>query len=772
MMNSKIPKRLFFVLGMSLVSLFSCHKGIDKSPEHTEMPPYLNPQLPVEERVDDLLSRMTLGEKIGQMNQYIGIDNVIETREQRRLDTGDNQAQVYADPDTIESRVQSGEIGSFLFVSGPAEANALQRLAERSRLKIPLLNGIDAIHGNAMFPGGATVFPTSITLSCTWDPELARQIAEATAKEMRATGYNWAFFPNTDILRDPRWGRSGETFGEDPLLVSRMSSAFVRGFQNSDPPVLACIKHFIAGSEPANGLNFSPMEVSTQTLYEVYLPPYVACIQDGVGSVMAAHHEVNGVPMHGNAVLLTGLLKNELGFDGLVVSDWMDVFRLNTLHKIARDTAEAVKIAVNAGVDIHMHGPGFYKPLVKLVKDGEVPESRINDAVRRILRAKFKLGLFENRYVDENNLEQRAGMPEHRQLALKAAEKSVVLLKNDQNILPLSGQVKSIFVTGPNADSHAILGDWALDQKPENVITILEGIRNLAGKADVNYYDCGGITEIGDQQIATAAQEAKRSDLIVVVVGGNALRKKGSVRTYGENVDRANINLAGRQLDLVKALQKTGKPVVVVFVTGRPTAEPWIAENIHAVLYAWEPGMEGGQAVAEVLFGKVNPSGKLTVTIPRNAGHIHQYYNDKPGMFYRKYALEDTSPLYPFGFGLSYTTFSYDHLTVSPESVSPGQEISVQIQVTNTGTREGIETVQLYLNDNFASMTRPVKELKGFQQVDLKPGETRNVEFTLTGNDLKFFGPENHWVVEPGEFTVMVGPNSEELLKKNFTWLK
>lgn len=745
---------LFFLLTLS-----GCTLSKEKELKRT----YLNPELPLEERVEDLLSRMTLREKIGQMNQYVGPDRVTEWFEKRGLNTGDNQNDFYAPIDSIKLRVKKGEIGSFLFVSGPEEASELQKLAKESRLKIPLLIAIDAIHGHAMFPSGGTVYPTPIGLSCTWDTSLVNRISHFTADELVTTGFNWAFFPVSDILRDPRWGRTGETFGEDPFLVAQMSNSVIKGFQENNPPILACAKAFIGHNQPINGLNFAPADFSEHTLREVFLPSFLSNIKAGVGSVMAAHNELNGVPMHSNHYLLTELLQNEMGFKGIIISDWMDIFALHTVHKVAENIKEAVKMAINAGIDIHMHGPGFVEPLIELVNEGQVSESRIDNAVRKILRLKFQYGLFENQFMVNPNWKEDIKTNEHMNLALEAAEKSIVLLKNEDEVLPFSKDTRSIFVTGPNANNHALLGDWSLDQNSDEVTTILEGIENYAGsKLKINFFDCGDLTEIDQESIDMAAKQAKKSDVAVIVVGGDALRVKDNIRTYGENVDRPSINLVGKQLELVQAVYNTGKPVVVIFITGRPTSEPWIVENIPAIVYAWEPGMEGGNAVANILFGRVNPSAKLTVSFPRSSGHIPSYYNHKPSMYYRNYKHEETSNLYEFGFGLSYTDFSFSEPLLSKDSINQEDSLLVSVKVKNTGNRSGQETVQLYLRDDYSTVTRPVKELKAFTKVFLEAGEEKTVHFRIQKEMLQFYDVHMNRISEPGTFTVMTGNSSRD----------
>lgn len=748
---------ILLLLSALFFLVLSCSESTEKTPI------YLNPELSVEKRTENLLAMMTLREKVGQMNQYVGPDRVQEWFDKRGLNTGDNQSDFYTPLDSIRQRVRTGEIGSFLFVSGPEEANELQKLAEESRLKIPLLIAIDAIHGHAMFPYGGTIYPTSIGLSCSWDTALARQIALFTADELVATGFNWSFFPTADILRDPRWGRTGETFGEDPFLVSKMTNAFVYGLQKHDPPVLACSKAYVGGSQPLNGLNIAPTDISQRTLYEVFLPPYRENIDAGVGSVMAAHHEMDGIPMHANHNLLTQVLKEEMGFKGIVVSDWHDIFRLNSYHHVAEDIRQSVEKAVLAGIDIHMHGPGFFEPLIELVEEGVVPEEVIDNAVRKILKIKFEYGLFERRYVDTASWENKVLTKEHIALSLKAAEESIVLLKNENNVLPLSESDRSIFVTGPNADNHALLGDWSLDLHPDKVTTVLEGIIEKAGKnSKIEYFDCGEITMITDAAIQTAAKKAINSDIIIAVVGGTALRVEKNIRTYGENVDRASINLAGKQLELVQALKNTGKTVIIVYITGRPTSEPWIEENIPGILYAWEPGMRGGEAIANILFGHTNPSGKLTTTFPQTSGHIPVWYYHKPTMYTRKYHHEKTNPLYEFGYGLSYTQFSISEPAITNEEIKKGDSFTVTVNVSNEGKLAGEEVIQLYIRDDYASVVRPVKQLMAFKKIGLKPGENREVVFNLNSDVLKFYDANMNLISEPGNFTLYTGNSSRD----------
>lgn len=728
-------------------------------------PVYLDPQAPVNQRVTDLLGRMTLEEKIGQMCQYLGPENV------RRFALGINPKP--ADPDDnpdktglrareVRPLIRAGKVGSILDVHTIAESNLLQRDALSTRLKIPLLLGIDAIHGNALVHG-ATVFPTPISLAATFDPDLVERIARATAIETRAHGSQWTFSPNLDIARDARWGRVGETFGEDPLLVGALGAAMIRGYQGTGPlgpdNVLACLKHLIADSQPANGLNDAPADISERTLREIFLPPFLDGVAAGALTTMTAHNEVGGIPCHANEWLVNGVLRGEAGFPGLVVSDWMDIERLIDMHRVAPNQKEAVFQAVTAGIDMHMHGPGFFEPLLELVREGRITEARIDESARRILRVKFQLGLFEQALTDEARAARVTYTPEHRQLALEAARKSIVLLKNDGGLLPLDpARFPRVLVTGPLADSDSIVGDWVHAQPREHLVTIAQGLKQTAPTGcTVTYFDCGNkVRTATDEAIAGAVRAAAAADVVIVAVGDKTPRTDPTDRTAGENIDRSELDLPGRQLELVQKLAATGKPVVVVLCNGRPLGVPWVAENIPAIVEGGEAGHQGGQAIAEVLFGRINPSGRLPITFPRTAGHIQTTYNHKPSLYHRKYVLGETDPLFGFGHGLSYTTFSYGALTV-PATVTPGQPVPVTVEVANTGARAGEEIVLVYVQDLFSSVTTPVKALKAFTRISLAPGERRTVALEIPYDRLALFDRRMQRVVEPGEFEVTVG---------------
>ena len=732
---------------------------------------YLDSSKSHNDRLNDLMSRMTLEDKVYQMNQFVGLDHMRKAeKDLSPEDLVNNDAQGFYKgvfSTDVMKMTQEGKIGSFLHVLTAEEGNLLQELANKSRLKIPILIGIDAIHGNALF-SGATVYPSPITLASTWSDEFLFDVGRQTALEMRATGSHWAFTPNIDVLRDPRWGRVGETFGEDPFMVGNLGASMINGFQLNDftgtNKVIACAKHMIAGSEPINGLNASPMDVSMRTLKEVYLPPYKKAIDAGVYSIMAAHNELNGVPCHMSSWLMTDLFRKDWGFEGFYVSDWMDIERIETLHHVASSLKEASYLAVNAGMDMHMHGVDFPEAVIELVKEGTLPISRVNEACSKILMAKFKLGLFENRFVDIEKIEENIFTAEHRFTALETARKGIVLLKNS-NLLPLSKvkNPKKILVTGPNANNQSILGDWHAAQPDENVTTIYEGIKDLGESKgyDVSFFDSGdNIRKISNKNIQNSVEASKDADYIIVVVGDNSMRYKWKDKTAGENMARAELNLAGKQLELVCSLKEINDNVIVVYVNGKPISEPWIQNNIPSILEAWEPGNLGGKAVAEIIFGDINPSGKLPLTVPRSVGQLQMIYNHKPSQYFHKYAFEKNKPLYEFGYGLSYTKFKYSKPKLLNKSFDEDSIIKVQVDVTNIGEMDGDEVVQLYIRDKVSSATRPVKELKGYKRTHLKVGETKNVIFEITPESLAFYDIDMNYVVEPGTFNIMTGSSS------------
>ena len=727
---------------------------------------YLDSNYSYQERVDDLLSRMTIEEKVAQMCQYVGL-NYLESDEDtltaEEILNSDSRASYkgFLKKD-IAQMVIDGKIGSFLHVLDPKESNALQTLALKSRLKIPLIIGIDAIHGNGMVKG-TTVYPSPISISSTFSDTLSFLVGQQTGLEMRATGAQWAFTPNIDVLRDPRWGRVGETFGEDPLLVSNMGSSMIKGLQTNK--VIACAKHFIAGSEPVNGLNASPMDISDRNLREIFLKPFKKAVESGVYTIMAAHNELNGIPCHMNRYLMTEILREELKFKGFIVSDWMDIERIHTLHKIAKNIKDASFLSVDAGMDMHMHGPYFLEHIVELVKENKIPEERIDESARKILLAKFKLGLFENPLIDLEEVNNKIFTKNHIKTSLEIARKSIVLLKNSNLALPINYEKKSkILVTGPNANNHSILGDWTKPQPEDNVFTIFDGINKIGSEKgfEVDFYDSNSdILNISDKDILSTSEVAKDYDYVIVVVGDNSLRHLNKKKTAGENMARANLNLAGNQLKLVRELHKKVENLIVVYVNGKPIAEPWISENIDAIIEAWEPGSFGGQAVGEIIFGDVNPSGKLPLTFPRSVGQLQMVYNHKPSQYFHKYAQEKITPLYPFGHGLSYSKFIYSNLEVKKLNIEDST-INISFTLANQSEYEGEEVVQLYFRDSYSSVTRPIKELLDYRRISMKPNESKQIYFNIPIKKLAFYDINMKYCVEKGNFEFMVGGSSKD----------
>ena len=736
---------------------------------------YLDSNYSDQERVEDLLTRMTLEEKVAQMCQYVGLNYLSSENESSLTEeilNSDSKASYkgFLKKD-IAQMVVDGKIGSFLHVLEPQESNILQALALKSRLKIPLIIGIDAIHGNGMV-NGTTVYPSPITISSSFTDTLAYQVGIQTAKEIRASGSHWAFTPNIDVLRDPRWGRVGETFGEDPLLVSNMGSSMIKGLQETNK-VIACAKHFIAGSEPVNGLNASPMDISDRNLREIYIKPFKKAVESGVYSVMAAHNELNGIPCHMNKYLMTDILREELQFKGFIVSDWMDIERIHTLHKIAENIKDASFLSVDAGMDMHMHGPYFLEHVLELVKENKISENRIDESVRKILLAKFKLGLFENPFINLEELDNKIFTQEHKNTSLEIARKSIVLLKNSNRTLPINFEKKNrILVTGPNANNHSILGDWTKPQPEENVVTIFEGIDKIGSQKgfEVDFFDSNSdILNISENDIFSTVEIAKDYDYVFVVVGDNSLRHLNKKKTAGENMARSKINLAGNQLKLVKSLEKLTNKLIVVYVNGKPIAEPWIEDNIDVIIEAWEPGSFGGQAVGEIIFGDVNPSGKLPLTFPRSVGQLQMVYNHKPSQYFHKYAQEKITPLYPFGHGLSYSEFMYSNLVVKKSTIKDSI-INISFSLTNQSEYEGEEVVQLYFRDSYSSVTRPVKELLSYKRISMKPNESKQIYFNIPIKKLAFYDINMKNCVEKGNFEFMVGGSSKEsdLIKDYF----
>jgi len=664
-------------------------------------------------------------------------------------------------------------------------SNAIQRFfVEKSRLGIPVIFHEECLHGQAA--RDATSFCQPIGLAATFDPELVESLYTMTALEARLRGAHQALTPVVDVARDPRWGRVEETFGEDPHLVSRMGVAAVRGFQGDatfkgKTRVIATLKHFAAHGAPESGLNCAPAEVSPHTLRDVILVPFRAAITEGGAlSVMPSYNEVDGVPSHANVWLLRDVLRREWGFKGFAVSDYYAVWEMADRpdthgHHVARDKKEAATLAVRAGVNIELPEPDCYLHLVELVREGTLRESELDALVAPMLDAKFRLGLFDDPYVDPAEAERVVGCDAHRKLALRAARETITLLKNDGGLLPLDpSRLRSIAVIGPDA-ARPMLGGYS--GVPKQVVTVLEGIKAaVQGRVDVRYCEGCKITVGGSwtedrvvpsdpeedrRQIAEAVQVASGADVVVLAIGDN---EQTSREGWGKKHlgDRASLDLVGRQEELAQALVATGKPVVVVLFSGRPASVRWIAEHVPAILECWYLGQEGGTAIADVLFGAVNPGGKLPITVPRSAGHLPAFYNYKPSAR-RGYLFDDVTPLWPFGFGLSYTAFAVTRVRLEKKVIRANGRTRVLADVTNTGRRAGHEVVQLYVRDRVSSVTRPVKELKGFAKVLLQPGETVTVALDLGPEALAFHDVRMREVVEPGEFTVMVGTSSRDV---------
>jgi len=716
---------------------------------------YKDTQRSVEERVKDLLSRMTLEEKVGQMCQLDG------RKEPERW-------------------VREKYIGSLLHVMGEV-TNELQKLAEQSRLGIPILFGIDAIHGHAFCPSG-TVFPTPLGLSCSWNPELIEKIAIITAKEVSYTGVHWTFSPVLGVARDLRWGRIDETFGEDPYLIGVLGGAMIRGYQGDDladpHTILACAKHYAGYSGTQGGRDAAEADLSERKLRSLFLPPFRDAVKAGCATFMAGYQSVDGISCSASRWLLWDVLKEEWGFEGFVVTDWNNIGWMHTLQKICATLEEAVQCAVEAGNDMSMSTPGFAETAVKLGQNGELDVAHIDEAIRRTLRLKFKLGLFDqNRYADLEKGAEIIGCAEHRKVALESAYQSVVLLKNQDNLLPLNDDLKRIAVIGPNGDDiKAQLGDWTfLDETesdhPEehpledrNVVTVLDGIRERVGSTcRVDYHKGCSVVDRGTEHIAEAAELAREAGVAIVVVGDD-------LSMNGEWRDRASLDLTGGQQQLLEAIHATGIPMVVVLISGKPLSIPWVARHAHAILEAWNPGMEGGTAIAGILFGDRNPSGKLTISFPHHVGQQPVYYNQIPGWHSEQYVDMPKKPLFAFGYGLSYTSFATANLKLHTKELAAGETLRVEVDVENTGGREGTEIVQLYINDVYSSVTTPVRELKAFQRVGLKPGEKKTVRLEVPYERLALVNRNLETVVEPGEFEVMVGGSSrdEDLLKDTF----
>jgi beta-glucosidase len=741
----------------------------------------------IEERIEALLKQMTLEEKLGQLQQL------------------DGEANGNFRPEHLEL-ARKGLLGSTLNVRGVGRTNELQRVAvEQSRLKIPLLYGFDVIHGYR------TILPVPLGEASSWDAQAVERAAAVAAQEASAAGVRWTFAPMLDIARDARWGRIVEGAGEDPYLGAVLGRARVLGFQGRDysapDKVVACAKHWVAYGAAEAGRDYNTVDMSEGTLREIYLPPFKAAADAGVGTFMSAFNDLNGVPASANPFTLTRILRDEWKFDGFVVSDYESV-RETLNHGVPANEAEAAQLALTAGVDMEMVSRLYNKHGADLIKQGKLSMATVDEAVRRILRIKFRLGLFERPYADEARERSLILSRENLAAAREVAARSMVLLKNERETLPLSKGLRTIALIGPLADDpKAMLGSWAGDGRAEDTVTLLAGIKAkvspqtrvlhakgvaIEGRGVTGNYDAAapGTTNAGGTNVAQAAdteaarlattpaaadsieqavQLAREADVVVLAVGETA-------EMSGEAASRTSLDLPGRQMELIRAVHETGKPYVVVLMNGRPLTINWVAENSPAILETWFAGTQAGNAIADVLFGDVNPGGKLPVTFPRTVGQVPIYYNhkntgrppDAGNKYSSKYLDAPWTPLFPFGYGLSYTQFRLADLRLSAPRIGPTESLTASVEVENTGRRAGDEVVQLYIRDVAASVTRPVRELKGFERVSLRPGEKRRVTFTLKPEHLGFYNRELRFVVEPGTFKVFAGTSSEGGLEAGF----
>jgi beta-glucosidase len=761
------------ILALSFVGLPSAEMR-----SQTAAPDYRNPRLPVAQRVTDLLGRMTLEEKVAQLT------SLWEGRPQAgpQKDYSKDRGDFSPEQARVVMKYGIGQIARQRERKGPREgavfANAVQRwLIENTRLGIPAIFHDEVLHGH--MAKGSTSFPVPLALASSWDPDFISHVFRAVALEARARGSHQGLGPNLDLAREPRWGRTEETYGEDPYLVSRMAVAVITALQGSGPGVdgdhiIATAKHFAAHGQPEGGTNIAPANYSERMLRELFLPSFAAAVTEaGVMSVMASYNEIDGIPSHANRWLLEKVLRGEWGFKGYVVSDYYGIPQLENLHHVVGDKNEAARIALETGVDIELPDPDCFPALVKLVKEGKISEAVVDRAVGRNLRAKILLGLFDNPYVDPERAVKVTNSQAHRELATEAARRSIVLLKNDNHLLPLNpDRLKSIAVIGPNA-ARAHLGGYSDD--PGRGVSVLQGITDKVGRRMkvTHAVGCKITREDGDwwadsahlsdpledgRLIEQAVRVARAADVAVLVLGGNEdTNKEGWADDHLG--DRDSLDLVGRQNDLVNAVLQTGKPTIVVLINSGPLSVNFIAEKVPALLEGFYLGQETGAGVADVLFGDYNPAGKLAISFPRSAGQLPIAYNHKPTAR-RGYLFAQKDPLFPFGYGLSYTTFESSNLTIAPAQIGPGEQAKVSVTVANTGKRAGDEIVQLYIHDLVSSMTRPVRELKDFRRITLAPGESKKVEFAITPDKLSFLGPEMKRVVEPGWFDIMVGSSS------------
>ncbi|RAP74879.1 glycoside hydrolase family 3 N-terminal domain-containing protein [Paenibacillus montanisoli] len=762
---------------------------------------YKDASLTAAERARDLLSRMTVEEKIGQTVQPFGwkmyhkrAEGTVELDAEfkaaiKQGGIGSLYGTLRADPwteVTLENGLSPEE--------GARAINAIQRYTmEQSRLGIPILFGEECSHGHMAI--GATVFPVPLLIGSAWNVELYREMCRVVALETRSQGGAATYSPVLDVVRDPRWGRTEECFGEDPYMIGELAAAAVQGLQgerlDSESSLIATLKHFVGYGSPEGGRNAGPAHMGKRELHEVDLLPFRKGVEAGAMSIMPAYNEIDGVPCTSNEELLQQVLREEWGFDGFVITDCGAINMLAYGHDVAKDGEEAAAMSLKAGIDMEMSGTMFAGHLQDALRKGLIAEADLDKAVLRILEAKFKLGLFDRPYVDPAEAARVIGSREHAQLAREIARQGIILLKNEGAALPLSkAELGKIAVIGPNADHiYNQLGDYTSPQPRERIVTLLDGIKAAFGEqTEERVLYAPGCRIQGDARegFASALACAEQADVVVLALGGSSARDFGEgtidLRTgasvvtdaawsdmeCGEGIDRTGLHLMGVQLELAREIHRLGKRLIVVYINGRPIVEPWIDEHADAILEAWYPGQEGGAALADILFGDVNPSGRLTISVPKHVGQLPVYYNGKRSRG-KRYLEMDAKPRYPFGYGLSYTTFEYGGLSVSPEVIAPDGEAMVNVKVTNTGHTAGTEVVQLYIGDKVSSVTRPAKELKGFSRVALEPGETKTVAFKVSREQLQMLDLHLRPVVEAGEFSVMVGRNSEDVISVALT---
>ena len=776
-----IRKSRFVPLLLSCLFAGALGLRIAQAQSTSATPAYLDSRQSIDARVDDLLKRMTLKEKIGQLNlpcayvEALGKSNAEKMASARKFAAGTFTNEIgpgagfFTLADTLHLNNLPEQVKFF---------NELQTIATtQTRLKIPLLQDEEGTHG-AMF-AGATVFPEGLALGSTFNMPLVRQVYAASAEEARTSGIHMLSTLVLELDRDPRMGRNIEDFTEDPYLDARIAESIVRGAQSSDvsahDKVAAMVADFPTQSEPASGMERGVIELSERYLRETVLPPWIVAFKEGALGVMAGYPDIEGIPEHASEKWNTQVLRNELGFKGIVDSEGNGFSTLLYEH-IVPTQKEAGALALKAGVDMDItYEPAYMGPLVQNVEEGKVPEALVDRAVRRVLELKFRLGLFEHPFADAAEAGRVVHSAEHQQLALQVAHESIVLLKNERELLPLKKDLASIAVIGPNADDGwSQLGDYTPHAVPQKISTVLDGIRSAVSPATKVEFVKGCDVIGGKAEIEHAIEIARRASVAVVVVGEHPDNDgRGDVPpTDGEAYDVASLDLTGHQEDLVRAIQATGTPVVLILINGRPLSIAWEAEHVPAIIEAWEPGERGGEAIADILFGDYNPSGRLAITIPRSSAQLPTYYNYKPGKEYWMkegwshnggYSDMPATPLYPFGYGLGYTQFKYSNLHVSPEQISIQGNTAVSVDITNTGQRAGVETVQLYLHERYTPVSEPVKNLRGFEKVELQPGGTKTVTINLTPDELQLLDNDLHWRVVPGDFDVMVGPSSADI---------